>query len=414
MFLRALNKTANYLLVTITFFSCQGKYTNNSQLTETQMNEKAVELAHKFLILDSHIDLPYRLESDPEDISQRTVRGHFDYPRAKQGGLDAAFIIVYVPAFYEKSGGGKNYADYLIDKIDSITKKHPDKFNFAGRLEDVQQNFIDGKISFAMGMENGTPLEGKLSNLEYFYKRGIRYITLAHSNSNHISDSSYDEERKWNGLSPFGIAVVKEMNRLGMMVDVSHLSDSAFYDVIRISQVPVIASHSSCRNFTPGWERNMSDEMIKLLADHGGVIMINFGSSFLDGEVRKKSDVAWDSVSAILKEKKLSFGSPEAKSVVDDYFGKNHPGKIPVSKVAEHIDHVVKLAGINHVGLGSDFDGVYFVPEGLEDVSGYPNLIFELIKRGYSEEDIEKICSGNFLRVWKQVEDFAEQKLNQK
>jgi len=372
------------------------------------MIQKAAELSQKLLILDSHIDLPYRLQSDTEDISQRTVRGHFDYQRAIDGGLNAAFIVIYVPAFYEKSGGGKNFADYLIDNAEKIMNEHPKKFAPALRIEDINQNFANGIISFPLGMENGTPLEGKIENLKYFYHRGIRYITLAHSNSNHISDSSYDEERKWNGLSAFGVEVVKEMNRLGMMVDVSHLSDSAFYDVIRISKVPVIASHSSCRYFTPGWERNMNDEMIKTLASQGGVIMINFGSSFLDEAARKNSDKEWEKASVLLKEKKLSFGTPEAQEVLKEYFAEHHPGKVTVSKVADHIDHVVKLVGVDYAGLGSDFDGVYFLPEGLEDVSKYPNLIYELLQRGYSEEDIAKICSGNFLRVWKQVEDFAK------
>jgi membrane dipeptidase len=273
----------------------------------------------------------------------------------------------------------------------------------------VKQNFVNGIISLPMGMENGTPIEGNLKNLKYFYNRGIRYITLAHSKNNHICDSSYDEERKWNGLSPFGTEVVEEMNRLGIIVDVSHLSDSAFYDVIRTSSAPVIASHSSCRHFTPGWERNMNDEMIKTLAYHGGVIMINFGSSFLDEKVRQESDKEWDHVSDLLKEKNLAFGSPDAFKLMDEHFNKNHPGKVPLSKVVDHIDHVVKLVGIDHVGFGSDFDGIYFLPEGLEDVSMYPNLIAELLKRGYTEKEIEKICSGNFFRIWKQVEEHSKQ-----
>ncbi len=414
MFLKNFYKTSILLITAVVLHSCGEKNTSKSQFTEAQMIKKAAELSQKLLILDSHIDLPYRLQSDPEDISQRTARGHFDYQRAKDGGLNAAFIVIYVPAFYEKSGSGKNFADYLIDKVELILNEHPEKFAPALSAKDINKNFSNGVISFPLGMENGTPIEGKISNLKHFYDRGIRYITLAHSNSNHISDSSYDEERKWNGLSPFGAEVVKEMNRLGMMVDVSHLSDSAFYDVIRISKAPVIASHSSCRHFTPGWERNMNDDMIKTLASQGGVIMINFGSSFLDEEVRESSDKAWEKASVLLKEKNLSFGTPEAQEVLKKYFAAHHPGKVNVSKVADHIDHVVKLVGVDYAGLGSDFDGVYFLPEGLEDVSKYPNLIFELLKRGYSEADIEKICSGNLLRVWQQVEDFAKQNSDHK
>jgi membrane dipeptidase len=231
---------------------------------------------------------------------------------------------------------------------------------------------------------------------------------LTHSESNHISDSSYDEEIQWNGLSPFGEKVVTEMNRLGMMVDVSHLTDSAFYDVIQISNAPVIASHSSCRYFTPEWERNMNDEMIKILAEHQGVIMINFGSAFIDNDVRKKNSKHWDFIDSWLTKNNLSYSDKEANEFIDEYFERVKLDTVYVSQVADHIDRVVELAGIDYVGFGSDFDGVRSVPVGLSDVSMYPNLIFELLKRDYSEEDIEKICSGNLLRVWKEVEETAK------
>ncbi|MBT8378797.1 MAG: dipeptidase [Ignavibacteria bacterium] len=397
--------------ILVTIISCEQKTMDTMDETENQLREKANELAQKLLIIDGHIDVPYRLQSTPEDISVRTERGHFDYPRAKEGGLNAPFIVVYTPAPYEQNGGGKKYADNLIDMVYSFIQNHPDKFASAKSIEEIKQNFINGLVSFPMGMENGTPIEGDINNIKYFYDRGIRYITLAHSKSNHICDSSYDEERKWNGLSPFGIEVVKEMNKLGIMIDVSHVSDSTFYDVIHNSKTPVIASHSSCRKYTPDWERNMNDEMIKTLAYHGGIIMINFGSSFLDGDVRKKSSKAWDRIAVLLNENNLTFGTAAAHKLMDEFFAANHPGKVPISKVVDHIDHVVKLVGIDYVGFGSDFDGVYFVPEGLEDVSKYPNLIFELLKRGYNEEEIKKICSGNFLRVWKQVESYVEQNM---
>jgi membrane dipeptidase len=400
--------TILFLLLFI-FISCEQKTTDNMQITDNQLQEKAEVLAQRFLIIDGHIDLPYRLQSSPDDISTRTDRGHFDYPRAKEGGLDAAFMAIYTPASYEQNGNGKKFADNLIDMVNSFINNYPNKFANAKSVEDVKQNFVNGIISFPMGMENGTPIEGNLENLKYFYDRGIRYITLAHSKNNHICDSSYDEERKWNGLSPFGVELVKEMNRLGMIVDVSHVSDSTFYDVIHTSKTPVIASHSSCRSFTPDWERNMNDETIKTLAYHGGIIMINFGNSFLDNDVRIKSSKEWDHVADLLKENKLNFGSTEAHKLMDEYFASHNPGRVSISKVVDHIDHVVKLVGVDYVGFGSDFDGVYFVPEGLEDVSKYPNLIFELLRRDYNQVEIEKICSGNFLRVWKEVEDYANQ-----
>jgi len=386
------------LLTLILFLSaCENKTPSIKEMTDEQIKTKANELAHKFLIIDTHVDVPYRLESKWEDISQSTELGHFDYPRAKDGGLDAPFMSIYIPTKHEKTGGGKELANKLIDMVEKIANEHPDKFAVATSVDAVIENFKDGIISFPMGMENGTAIEGDLKNLKYFYDRGIRYITLAHSESNHISDSSYDEEIQWNGLSPFGRKVVTEMNRLGMMVDVSHLTDSAFYDVIQISNAPVIASHSSCRYFTPEWERNMNDEMIKILAERQGVIMINFGSSFINKKVREDNSKHWNYISNWLEENNLSYGEPEAEKFMDDYFAKVELGEVTVSQVADHIDRVVELAGIDYVGFGSDFDGVRSVPVGLSDVSMYPNLIFELLKRDYSEEDIEKICSGNLV-----------------
>lgn len=397
------------VLTLIVFISaCENKTPSYKKMTDEQLKIKANELAYEFLIIDTHVDVPYRLESKWEDISQSTEKGHFDYPRAKDGGLDAPFMSIYIPAELEKTGGGKELADRLIDMVEKIANENPDKFAVAISSDAVIENFNNEIISFPMGMENGTAIEGDLKNLKYFYDRGIRYITLAHSESNHISDSSYDEEIQWNGLSPFGEKVVTEMNRLGMMVDVSHLTDSSFYDVIQISNAPVFASHSSCRYFTPGWERNMNDEMIKTLAEHKGVIMINFGSSFINGKVRVENSKHWNYVSDWLKENNLSYGEPEAEKFIDDYFAKVELEEVTVSQVADHIDRVVELAGIDYVGLGSDFDGVRALPIGLSDVSMYPNLIAELLKRDYSEEDIEKICSGNLLRVWKEVEETAK------
>jgi membrane dipeptidase len=246
-------------------------------LTDAELREKANRLAHEFIIVDTHVDTPDRLRGKMADISQRTEDGDFDYVRAKAGGLDAPFMSIYVPAEYEGKGGAKKLANKLIDMAEKFATNWPDKFAIAQSVADVQAQFAKGLISLPMGMENGSPIEGKLENLRHFYDRGIRYITLAHSKSNHISDSSYDPNRRWNGLSPFGKEVVAEMNRLGIMIDISHVSDSTFYQVIRLSQAPAIASHSSCRHFTPGWERNMDDEMIKALAKNGGVILINFG-----------------------------------------------------------------------------------------------------------------------------------------
>lgn len=378
----------------------------NGNTNQDELRRTADRLAKEIIIIDTHIDLPGRLEYKWEDISKPTG-GDFDYPRAKSGGLDVAFMSVYVAARFENNGA-KNEADSVIDIVEKILKEYPDKFARAISPKDVYQNFKDGKISLPMGIENGSPLEGDLKNLKYFYDKGIRYITLAHSKSNHICDSSYDPERKWKGLSPFGKEVVKEMNRLGMMIDVSHITDDAFYQVIELSKAPVIASHSSCRFFTPGLERNMSDEMIKALAKNGGVIQIAFVSNFISQEIRDKETKNRTAIAEYLKSNNIPANDKRAGEFSNQYWKENPVGYADVKDVVKHIDHVVKLVGIDYVGLGSDFDGAGdSFPYGLKDVSYFPNLIYELLLAGYSKEDIKKICGGNLLRVWSEVEKIS-------
>jgi membrane dipeptidase len=385
-------------------------------LAAKDLAAKANELAHHFIIVDGHIDVPWRLEESrdadgglTEDVSMRTPKGDFDWERAIRGGLDAPFMSIYVPASFEK-GGAKRMANKLIDLVFDMQRKSPHKFRVARSPAEVRANFArGGVVSLLLGMENGSPIEHDLKNVAYFYERGIRYVTLAHSKDNHISDSSYDDAHKNKGLSEFGKAVVVEMNRLGIMVDVSHISDDAFWQVMKVSKTPVIASHSSCRHFTPGWQRNMSDEMIKALAEHGGVIHVNFGSGFVDPESQKQATAQFDELDAVLKKQKLDWADKKAKPIIDEYHAK-HPRKIAtVEQVADHIDHVKRLVGIDHVGLGSDFDGVGdTLPTGLKDVSEYPNLIRVLLERGYGDDEIEKLCSNNSLRVWQAVEEFAK------
>ena len=360
----------------------------------------AQQLAQQNIIIDTHIDVPYRLHKDWEDVSVATARGEFDYPRAQQGGLNAPFMSIYIPASYERSGGGYQLANELIDSMEALVGRAPDKFAMAHDSKDVLTQFGSGKVSLALGMENGTPIEGKLENLTHFYNRGIRYITLAHSESNHISDSSYDIRRKWHGLSPFGKELVVAMNNIGMMIDISHVSDDAFYQAVELSKVPVIASHSSLRKYTPGFERNMDDEMIKALAKNGGVVQINFGSSFVTAMANQYG---------ALRKAAAKQAGVEDNAAFELEFRKRHPYPFAtIDTVLDHIDHVVKLVGIDYVGIGSDYDGVGdSLPVGLKDVSTYPNLIDGLQKRGYSEQDIAKILSGNFLRVWQAVEAYA-------
>jgi membrane dipeptidase len=368
------------------------------------MNAK--ELAQNCIIIDTHQDVPHRLQKKMEDISTRTPSGDFDYPRAKEGGLNAVFMAVYVPADYEEDGGAFAFANETIELVESFAKTWPDKFVMARSADDIQEQFGAGKISIAMGIENGAPIEGDLANLKYFYDRGIRYVTPVHSKSNHVCDSSFDNERKWHGLSPFGKEVVCEMNRLGMIVDVSHVSDDTFYQIMELSEAPVVATHSACRHFTPGCERNMSDEMIKLLAQKRGVIQMNFGSMFVNKRVNKEFEKRRKHVLEYTESHHLT--GEEKQKYVDEYSKENPLSRADISDVVKNIDHVVQLVGIEHVGLGSDYDGVGDnLPDGLKDVSCYPNLIDELLKKDYTEQDIKKVCSENFLRVWSEVETIA-------
>ncbi|ASG65262.1 dipeptidase [Idiomarina piscisalsi] len=395
------------VLVAVTGCATASQSSSNEQETQYQASEKAIDLAHEYLLIDTHIDVPYRIRDKWDDVSVATEDGDFDYPRAVEGGLDAPFMSIYIPASYEESGGSIQLAHELIDGMEALVARAPDKFAMAYSTEDIRENKEKGLMSIALGMENGTPIEGDLDNLHMFYERGIRYITLAHSLSNHISDSSYDIRRKWNGLSPFGKKLVKEMNKVGVMVDVSHISDDAFYQAVEISEVPVIASHSSLRKYTPGFERNMSDDMLKALAENEGVIQINFGSSFLAKQANRYRDMMKKRINAV----KEQFGedSEEAKRRIAEIEANNPYPFATLETVLDHIDHVKELIGVEHIGIGSDYDGVGdSLPVGLKDVSDYPNLVQGLLDRGYSEKEIQMILGENLMRVWKAVEDYAE------
>ena len=385
-------------------------FASHSVLAETSTysaSEKAINIAKETIIVDGHIDVPYRVKEKWVDVTKATQDGDFDYPRAVAGGLNAPFMSIYVPASLDNSPESTQLAHELIDSVEAIVARAPDKFAIAKSPSDVKSQFEKGLISLPMGMENGSPIQGDLANLTAFYERGIRYITLAHSQANHISDSSYDLRRKWKGLSPFGKTLVGEMNNIGIMLDISHVSDDAFYQVIELTKVPVIASHSSLRRFTPGFERNMDDEMIKKLGENGGVIMINFGSSFVSKEAGKWRSGLTAARKALVE--KEGEDSPKLEN-----FEENYRKEVPypystLDEVLDHIDHVVKLIGVDHVGIGSDYDGVGdSLPIGLKDVASFPNLVQGLLDRGYNRTDIEKILSGNLLRVWQQVEEYAE------
>ena len=376
----------------------------------TSLEQAAKTITQGSMIVDTHIDVPYRLNEEWEDVTGRTEGGEFDYERACAGGLDVPFMSIYTPAESEAEGTAFRLANNLIDNVEALVGRAPDRFAVVRTPAEAKAAWKGGKIGLAMGMENGSPIEGKLENVAFFRDRGISYITMAHSLSNHLSDSSYDEERKWNGLSSFGKEVIAEMNRLGVMVDVSHLSDDAFWQVLEVSRTPVIASHSSARHFTPGFERNMSDEMIKAMAAKGGVIMINFGSSFLTDEARSWFDDMAAARKAWLAENGHDEHGPE-RAEFGKRYRKEHPFPFAdMDDLIRHFTHVINLVGIDHVGIGSDFDGVgNSLPEGMKDVSFYPNLVEGLLELEYPVADVEKILNGNLLRVWQANLDYAGQ-----
>lgn len=381
--------------------------TSQAQAEQTiTASDKAIKLAKDTILIDTHIDVPYRIHESWVDVTKATSDGDFDYPRAVKGGLNAPFMSIYIPAHLEFEGKGKSYqlANQMIDSMEATVQRAPDKFAIASSSSDIEEQFKQGKLSIAMGMENGSPIEGDMKNLQHFYDRGIRYITLAHSQSNHISDSSYDIRRKWKGLSPFGKKLVAEMNNIGMLIDVSHISDDAFYQVMELSKTPVIASHSSLRKYTPGFERNMNDDMLLALKENGGVIQINFGSSFVTAKAG-----SWGKQLKSTKESAKKEGTKLSKDFDAAYRAKNPYPFASLEQVLDHIDHVVELIGIDYVGIGSDYDGVGdSLPIGLKDVSSYPNLVQGLMDRDYSDKDIKKILSGNLLRVLKQAQEYAK------
>jgi membrane dipeptidase len=378
-------------------------------LAAEAVDDRARRLARELLIVDTHIDVPYRLLDDPEDVAQRTNRGDFDAVRARQGGLDVVFQSIFIPASYQK-GGAKLLADQLIDMVESIARHNPETFAVVASTAAAEAASRAGRIAFALGMENGAPIGDDLENLRHFHRRGVRYITLTHGEDNQISDSSYApaDKRTWKGISPFGRQVVAEMNRLGVMVDISHVSDQAFDQVIELSRAPVIASHSSCRRFTPGWERNLDDARIRKLAAKGGVLQIAVGSAFLTRAANEYSSAQNAAQRKLVADRGGWMPPAELDAFRERYRRENPYPYATLDDVFAHIDHVRRIAGIDHVGIGSDFDGVGdSLPVGLKDVSMYPNLVAKLLAEDYSEADIAKVLGGNLMRVWREVETVA-------
>ena len=381
--------------------------------SESKISLNADEIAQDSLILDSHIDVPYRLWSqhleglEIDDISGPT-NGDFDFIRARKGGLNVPFFSIYLPASTEEDGTSHKMANDLIDMVEDIVTLYPEKFLLIKSVDDLSSLTNKNIVGIALGMENGAPIEGDLSRVEYYYDRGIRYITLTHSKTNHISDSSYDENIQWHGLSEFGKTLIEEMNKVGLMIDISHVNDEAFYQAIELSQVPVIASHSSLRHFTPGFERNVDDVMLNKLAEKGGVLQINFGSSFISQRPRDYMDLMNNFLELKFGQSREGVSEEVINEARKEFFSKNKYPYATLDEVLDHFDRVINLVGVDHVGIGSDYDGVGdTLPIGLKDVSSYPSLIEGFLERGYSREDIDKILGGNLIRVWKEVEEYA-------
>ncbi|MEO6259288.1 MAG: dipeptidase [Thermoanaerobaculia bacterium] len=359
--------------------------------------------AVRSITVDLHADTPSEFLDHPFDLGAWNARGHFDYPRMKAGGLDAEFFAAYVPASYANKGAAA-YCLRIMETIHEMVEHYPTWVRFATSTSDIRSAAADGKRSILIGIEGGHAIEDSIELLRSFYRFGARYMTLTHTNTNGWADSS-GSDPKHDGLTPFGKQVVLEMNRLGMLVDISHVSDKTFYDVIATTKAPVIASHSSSRALA-SHPRNMTDEMLAALGRNGGVAMVNFYPVFLDNGVMEASKARTEKIKPAVAELKAKDPAEGAvyKEGMKALMEANPLPKISWTVIVDHIDHMVKVAGVDHVGIGSDFDGIPATPEGMEDVSKLPSIRGELKRRGYSEPDIRKIMGENFMRVFAEVE----------
>lgn len=369
----------------------------------------AIKIAHDAVIVDTHIDAPTGLMGKWADLGNEAPGREFDYPKARAGGLDVAFMSIYTSPSQDEDGTAWQVANQMIDSVEALAERHPDKFALLRSPRDVGRLHAGGRVLLPLGMENGAPLGDDLANVEFFFDRGVRYITLAHSAANRIADSSYAASGRWHGLSPFGEQVVAEMNRLGIMVDVSHLSDESAAAAIALSKVPVIASHSAFRHFTPGFQRNISDELARAVAAGGGVVQVPFGNAFVNPEAAANIQAYFRAADAFQRRNDAlqAAGKPvESKQAFEQAWDAAHPSPATdIAAVLDHVDYGVKLLGIDHVGIGSDFDGVSGnLPAGLKTAADYPNLVAGLQARGYDDDDLRKLLGGNLLRVWAAVE----------
>jgi len=396
------------------------KHSTNSAMAKTQSGspteqkaprdeklwQRALEIQRKAIVIDSHNDITTPMTNDDYDLSGAPpVPYRTSIDRMKEGGMTAEFFSVYIKPNYVQAGGAARRTLDMIDSVYRACERHPNDLMFATSVADIRRAKKQGKIAALMGIEGGHAIEDSLATLRVFYRLGIRYMTLTWNNTNNWADAGRGE-KKHNGLSEFGKDVVREMNRLGMMVDVSHVSDKTMSDALDVSKAPIIASHSSARALS-NVPRNIPDDLLKRIGEKGGVIQVNFYSVFVDTDTVAPQSAARDArlkaeQDAINEKYKDDFERRAEES--DKLEAANPLPPLPISKLIDHIDHIVKVAGIDHVGIGADFDGANDMPEGARDVSMLPNITYELLKRGYSEKDIRKILGENLLRVFGEVE----------
>lgn len=372
-----------------------------STAQDRHIQVEARRIQAKVLGVDSHNDTAQRVLIEKVDLGQRLPDGMIDFPRLQEGGMHVPFFALWVPSYYHGAEAVRRTIQ-LRDAMQGVFDKYPDRIELATSAHEIEQIVKKKKIAAVLTLEGGHQIDDDLAVLRMYRRMGILSMTLTHFRNNNWADSS-TAEPVHNGLTEFGKQVVREMNRIGMIVDISHVSDKTFYDVMAVSTKPVIASHSSCFIYSDV-PRNMKDDMFRALAKNGGVVGVNFGSSFLDqgdaGDLKKRI-AQHNEIEVNLSGAELD--AYAAKEHAEN--GEVHPkvGNATLDNAAECIDHIVKVAGIDHVGIGSDFDGVPSVPKGLEDVSKMPNLTDALLRRGYKEKDIQKIMGGNFLRVVREV-----------
>jgi membrane dipeptidase len=377
-------------------------------LKRSQLDAQTIH--RKAIAIDMHADTVQRMLDEQVDIGQRLSDGHFDSVRAREGGLDAQFFSIWVePQLFGGNGRGAiRRADLQIEAVKKFVEKHPESWELAVTADGVRRIAAAGKLAALFGLEGGYAIDNKLENVKRYYDLGVRYMSPAWSVSTSWAGSSGDDVGRTRGLNEFGKEVVKEMNRLGMMVDVSHVSDPTFWDIVATSSKPIIATHSGCRAIA-NVPRNLTDDMIKAIAKTGGVVNVIFYPEHLEpGWSNKKKVVDADIAGKVQRASDEEHGDAAHKKLARDRvrreeFAKRLP-PVGVSRLVDHIDHVVKLVGIDHVGIGSDFDGVQSTLSDLPDVGSLPNLSRELLNRGYSASDVEKILGGNMLRVMEAVQ----------